>query len=768
MATIPVGNFGNRIADAGAAPRAIQGDPIGDAAQGAIQTGQAIIGRQQAEQKQRDEQSQRATAALALAKVNNALHDAHDEAATGISDGSLPIDDVGPFMEKRTAAIRKDFTSTLTPEQRGMVDDNIETTAGGLSRSLNGIINKRKQSETAATVDQFGEQVARDGMRKGPGWASEKFDAMVDFTAGAAGWSPEVAGRKKQAFREASHYAFFDAAGTGAFVKGDVEAIQKVRDQMAGDTGESMDPVKRTTLDHQLFGYQQNILAKQARAANAADEEARKRHNEAVDVYNQGIDLAMSGAQFSPDFIKDMTTKAEGTEMAPAVLELISKQADISGFATKPASDRAAMLNAYRADRATPGVGIDPASQKMLTAMETMDGKLRQQFNDNPWEAAQSAGVIRDAGEIQPGNPSETISTIQNRMQTIGRIEAWGGKKVSPLQPREVDLVGKMVRAMPVDQAASMLARIGSGVGDAERVAALAKQMGDKDGTLGLAMMYANSQTTQNRYTAELVLRGEQAIKDKLVKPDEAKETGWRAEIAKQVRGAYSNREVEDAAVNAAFLVLAARTADGSQGDVNVDNAVRLATGGITERNGAKIPLPSGMSESDFDKKIKAVTPADIVPQLNTAPNFGKGNIDLSKRPVVRNKDGSISTVRSMSANIDGTETLLPTVSESGQVMTDQQAIEQYRRTGKHLGKFSTPQEATAYAQDLHRQQEQQYSGAGAVVFSGLKPIPLADFVASLPSAQLVHAGQGRYNVRTGSSLITNAQGQRITIKVNP
>lgn len=99
---------------------------------------------------------------------------------------------------------------------------------------------------------------------------------------------------------------------------------------------------------------------------------------------------------------------------------------------------------------------------------------------------------------------------------------------------------------------------------------------------------------------------------------------------------------------------------------------------------------------------------------LVAGPGLGKtpglvepGNIDLTTRPDVANADGSHSSVRSMSFSDGGPEILIPTVPDDGShIMSDDEAIAQYRKTGKHLGKFTNPTFADAYAYRLHKQQE--------------------------------------------------------------
>lgn len=100
--------------------------------------------------------------------------------------------------------------------------------------------------------------------------------------------------------------------------------------------------------------------------------------------------------------------------------------------------------------------------------------------------------------------------------------------------------------------------------------------------------------------------------------------------------------------------------------------------------------------------------------ELATASASGKatpgavieGNIRHYGRPEVQNPDGSISTVRSMSfSDGPGREVLIPTAYD-GAVHSDDESIANYRKTGRHMGIFKTPEAATAEAIRVHNDYE--------------------------------------------------------------
>lgn len=120
---------------------------------------------------------------------------------------------------------------------------------------------------------------------------------------------------------------------------------------------------------------------------------------------------------------------------------------------------------------------------------------------------------------------------------------------------------------------------------------------------------------------------------------------------------------------------------------------------------------PNLLAEPRSPPASRAPNPFASQPTPAPPPVYPRvlGNIDLNIRPVVKNPNGGYSTVLSMSIGTDQGEVLIPQVSDDGRIMTPQEAIDQYRRTGRNLGVFRTPNEATAYAKWLHQQQAARY-----------------------------------------------------------
>ncbi len=98
------------------------------------------------------------------------------------------------------------------------------------------------------------------------------------------------------------------------------------------------------------------------------------------------------------------------------------------------------------------------------------------------------------------------------------------------------------------------------------------------------------------------------------------------------------------------------------------------------------------------------------------------GNIDLHSRPTVHNRDGSISTVRSITVTHAGQAVLIPTV-VGKRVVSNKAAIRHWQKTGEHLSVFTDESSADQYAQTLHEQQAKEYLPQTAMPTG--PPVPL-------------------------------------------
>lgn len=661
---IPTGNFGNVVAQPQQQVQVPSSDGIGQA----LGNVGAAIGNVAQSFQQFEEQKQRAQAGATLATLNNDLHDVHDQIGRDVTDGRLPAAQAVPEFKKRMGEAVGTSTQGLSVMQQQMISDHVIKAGGTLERNLTGIAIERTRADTGANLQQMGEQFQRAAMRDLPG-AIQNWDASVDSMGPAAGWNPEKIAAAKQAFKEGATYNFANATLEGAAQTGDIDLVRAAREKLQGPEGDPLDPAQRTALITKAYGFENGIVASGVREQEKIKREQEAKENKGRDAFKDAQNLMLNGRYLSTDYISQLATITAGTSAAPAVQELVKSQAQVAGFASLPLAEQSAIIEQRQAAGSTPGVGVSMEQQQMTDYMQKISDGSRKDYAQNPWAAAQERGVIPRAPEIQLTDIQSAQAVLGERIKQITVIEAAAGRKVSPLQPQEAEQIGRVLQSLPPDQQSSALASITSIIGDGDRVAALAQQIDAKNKVLGTALVVGDLTTTQGRYVSELVLKGARAIKDKAIMMDDKKETGWRGSISNEIGDAFPNQDVREKMVDAAFLVQAGFTTEG--GGTDIKRAIRLVAGSIVEFNGSKIPLPRGMEEGDFNKRLKAITPISLAPQ---AP--------------------------------------------------------------------------------------------GGQVYVGTTAVPLDQFVKSLPDAMLISAGAGRYNVRAGMGLVTNAQGQRITVKV--
>ena len=173
-----------------------------------------------------------------------------------------------------------------------------------------------------------------------------------------------------------------------------------------------------------------------------------------------------------------------------------------------------------------------------------------------------------------------------------------------------------------------------------------------------------------------------------------------------------------------------------------IDDAVDMASVGQAPVPQQPMPERQPAASKDGLRSLLGLAdggvPMAIATKQNIPGMIAPGNIDLASRPIVKNADGSISTVRSMGANFDGKEYLLPTISDDGRSLSEPEAVELFRKSGRHLGVFDTPENSTAYAQTLHNQQADMYLPKAGNRASELRP---ENFGAGFNRRGFMHGG---------------------------
>jgi hypothetical protein len=405
------------------------------------------------------------------------------------------------------------------------------------------------------------------------------------------------------------------------------------------------------------------------RAAHKAEMAAAKREREATTAYTILSDWARNGVAADPAASAPLLKKIAGTPYGDAYAKLAEGIPKRTAAAMQPLTVQQAQIDALKTERGAKGTS--PALEHEITEREQILTAARKDYENDPLRAGAERGLLPSVAPLNMASLDTIVAGLPERVAQADSLRPAVGKHVPPLTPEEAGKVGDMLDALPPTQRSQRIAQITAAAGPGQ-ASAIAAQIDKKNRGLALEFAVATFQTSQGRYTGEIIARARQALKEKTVREDTTVETNLRKQLSEALGDAIGGKAREDV-LDAARLISLGKEAEGER--ISPAGAVGLAIGGsIIEHNGKRIPVDSTMDGGRFKEALRSYPLASIMEQ---APS-------------------------------------------------------------------------------------------GYVFLPGGRPMGAPEFLSVLPDAELEPAGQGRYKVRAGGSLVMNEKRQPIIVEVRP
>lgn len=615
MARIPLGNFGNVIAQPAPAVR-VTSAAFDNGGSGAQKLGDDVL---RISASMADEERQKADALTRARLTNSAL------------DREMAVDNIGREIEQDIAAgklhyndaataYKKRVGELQTPDLNGVDPVTAENFSRSVKRldfkgekHIEGIVGKARQGDMRAQADGILDKLGKQAGLPGTDMATitAQIDGMDEIGRAAYGAAWD---KRKQDWKDNSWDARLNQQAMA--VRNDVGGINALQKQITeGEYADKLDSNRRNMLVARLDGYKTSLIQR-AEAANARAERAAERHLKKAEAeFNTFQGLADKGTILAPEYVERTLQMTAGTPYQQGVSAIMRQSQANGGIARQPIRQQQAELD--RVDAQIAKTGRTPELDKRREQLQKVLNGSQTDLKENGLRAGLERGVIADMAPLDVSTPEAIAGSMAKRLEQAESVSQWAGKAVSPLDAREAEQIKGMLDALPAKQRSVAVSTIAQSAGP-RYAGAIAEQLDKQDRALSLAFATAGSQTTSNRYTSELILKGATAIKDGTAMKDDKKVTGWKASIATEVDGAFANEKVSQGVKDAAYYIAAglAQENGGSILPSDLKQAIRLAVGGdIVKRNGKKLPIPAGMDAGDFEKRLKAVPKTDILQQ---------------------------------------------------------------------------------------------------------------------------------------------------------
>lgn len=599
----------------------------------------------------------------------------------------------------------------------------------------------------------------------------------------------------------------------GRFVgsRNDLKSLSALETEVAGD--KTLDEDRRNVLMGRIGG-RMDLL--QNRAAHEYDQRMRTLQRQINDVNR----ITLAGYEPSTEQMLPLIAAAKGTELEGEVRQMIGTANATKAFRKSTPQQQEATITALEAQARKDPTKFDVT---VVSRFKSIYANQQQELKSDPVSFAARQGLVaQDTAAAKPldlSNPSQISEQLRARFDLTRALGERYQAPFKPLTKEETDtLVGVLRKATP-DQKATYFAQLANASGDDfNGYKALMAQIAPDDPVTAHAGIMAGRgrlstdagfkpDPGQATNVAALILGG-QSILHPNRKEDGTPEKGklWPMPKDEDLDKSFQSEERDAFAGNAqarngflqtAKAIYAARSVEAgdSSGVLNSgrwQEAIRLSTGGIERWNGKSILMPWGMPKGDFKDGLyrridDMVGSGQIDPklagQLKDLPleSVGDGRyvfragdgvmvtpmpkFTAQGKPVLPNADGTGSTERTITIEMDGRHMVLPTII-GGRRYTPDQAVELLRQ-GKHapIAEFNTAEEADRFARErtarLSDELRQRpiiidFNASPAVRFTGTAPPPPPDVGVSTGSAAAgrVAPPRGREQMRQDTATL--------------
>lgn len=604
--------------------------------------------------------------ALAKVKAGNALIDRESQIKTIATDldeqmrtGKLSYEKAPEAYNAAVSKLDPLDTPGLDEAQQGEIGNSVKRMQiGGLevirASAAKGRIQSAR-SDLVSRMDMLGKDAAMPGANVDQ--INARMDAEdVDIAGRLAfgeGWAS-----KKQEFKDSN----WTTHATQRVIESreSLGSLQKVEHDLTAEDGfyaKKLDPEKRTQLLNTVSGRIFQVKEHQQRQAEMREMKAER-------ILTQMDRQAATGVPPTPADQQRWKAGLSGTSAAGEFNTRMGEMTEVQTLLRQPIAVQQQYVDQKRLQMTKSGGSVTEQANvaRLQTAIDNNTKLMRENpLTFNAMRTGQDVEPLDISGISTPEGQAKLGEQIAHRFDVVNSMRKSYGSEVArnPWKPEEQTMLASLLSQADDGTKLKVLGAIAaSSPTGADAAAAIKPIAGDQPITVLAGMaQFRGLKGEDGSDVPKMLLQGQKILADKSTpKPkEELMRASFDEHVGSSLQPGTPQREQAYQGFKALYVsnanakgvsYVAGDDLDGDTAQKSVD----MITGGISERGGAKVIKPYGMSDKVFDKVV------DIeLEGLSTRSKFPIGQLEDMPLSPVPGKEGSYYLLNAGRVQIDPT-----------------------------------------------------------------------------------------------------------------